>query len=365
MVRVAGTDPGTSSLDVVVLEDGRVVDQRRFEPAEWGQDPSCVVQYLRSCGPLDLIAGPSGYGLPLKRAEQVTETDINLMTLVRPEHRGQDQGVLGFRRLLRTLLDSSLPIVFLPGVIHLPTVPAHRKINRIDLGTADKLCVAALALWEHAEAHQLPFEKCDLCVIEAGSAFTAVLVVKGGQVVDGWGGTSGPMGWRSGGAWDGEAAYLVGPLTKQDLFDGGVQSIPATDTDDPLMRMHSLPMRVFKESLVKTLAAAQAIGQFEHVVLSGRLMESEMLGTDLIPSGIVSTAAAQFGHVHCLKGLPGARMKHAAQGSALVADGLAGGKFRALVDHLGIARSSGTVLDGLRYSRSSELRAAFGVENPS
>ena len=34
VLRVVGTDPGTSSLDLLLLEDGQVVDQRRFRPEE-------------------------------------------------------------------------------------------------------------------------------------------------------------------------------------------------------------------------------------------------------------------------------------------------------------------------------------------
>ena len=37
VVRVVGTDPGTLSLDLLLLEDGRVVDQRRFTPEELEQ----------------------------------------------------------------------------------------------------------------------------------------------------------------------------------------------------------------------------------------------------------------------------------------------------------------------------------------
>ena len=116
---------------------------------------------------------------------------------------------------------------------------------------------------------------------------------------------------------------------------------------------------LFRESLEKALAAAQSIHPFEHVTVSGRLMEDERW------SALVSLAAAKFGDVQCVRGLPGSRLKHAAQGAALIADGLAGGQYRDLVEHLAIARASGTVLDGLRYSRSSELRRAFGVDDSS
>ena len=42
-IRVAGTDPGTSSLDVIVLEDGQVVDQVRFSPQEIQADATLPI----------------------------------------------------------------------------------------------------------------------------------------------------------------------------------------------------------------------------------------------------------------------------------------------------------------------------------
>src|SRR5437763_3329141 len=148
MPRVAGCDPGTSSLDILAIEDGRVVAQVRLEPDELRADPTIPVQWLREEGPFDLVAGPSGYGLPLVRAADCTDAQLALMSLVRPDERGA-RGVGGFSATVRALRDSGLPVVFLPGVIHLSTVPAHRKVNKVDLGTADKLCVAALALAQH------------------------------------------------------------------------------------------------------------------------------------------------------------------------------------------------------------------------
>src|SRR5271166_2049310 len=110
-------DPGTSSLDVLALEDGRAIAQHRFSPQQLQADPALPLSWLQQHGPFNLIAGPSGYGLPLVRAEQCRERDLALMALVRPDERGQARGVLGFSAQLRILSQSTLPILFLPGVI--------------------------------------------------------------------------------------------------------------------------------------------------------------------------------------------------------------------------------------------------------
>ena len=109
---------------------------------------------------------------------------------------------------------------------HLDTVPAHRKLNRIDLGTADKLAVAALAIQQRHERTGRPLEEISLIVLELGGAFTAAIAVHRGQVVDGLGGTSGPIGWKAAGALDGEVVYLAGgPIDKAFLFQGGVETV--------------------------------------------------------------------------------------------------------------------------------------------
>jgi predicted butyrate kinase (DUF1464 family) len=344
MIRVAGADPGTSSLDLLILHDGVVQDQRRFAPNDLQADPAAPVRWLEERGPLDLTAGPSGYGLPLVRASQCGERELALMALTRPDERGRAKGVPGFAAVVRALCASSLPVVFLPGVIHLPTVPAHRKVNRIDLGTPDKLCVAALALKGVGDRADVT----DLCVIELGTAFTACLVLDGGRVVDGAGGTSGPFGWGGGGAWDGEAAYLLSPLAKHDLFSGGVCSL----TDEPAARA------CFRESLLRTVAGLQAVTPFEHLVLSGRLLEVEPAFATTVTADL-----EHLGTVTLLESLPGAWVKHAAQGAALVADGLAGGRHAPLVEHLSLRRASGTVLDWLRYPRADEVRGWFPSSN--
>src|SRR5262249_43752057 len=108
-LRVAGTDPGTGSLDVLVLEDGAVFDQARFAPEQVRADPKAPVAWLRERGPFALIAGPSGYGLPLVPASGCGERERALMALVRPDDE-RPGGVGGFWGLVAAFADSGLPV---------------------------------------------------------------------------------------------------------------------------------------------------------------------------------------------------------------------------------------------------------------
>ncbi len=334
--RVAGTDPGTSSLDLLILEAGVVADQVRFLPEQLQADPVLPVRWLEERGPFDLIAGPSGYGLPLVRACELSDEQQQLMSLVRPDERGRSRGVAGFSAMVRAFHESTLPVVILPGVIHLPTVPVQRKLNRIDLGTPDKLCVAALALASRPHG--------SFCVIELGSAFTACLVVQHGQIVAGRGGTGGPAGWSSGGAWDGETAYWLSPLSKNDLFHGGASEVEA-----------SLGRTWLRESLLEAVAGLRAIAAFDEIVLSGRLLERE---EELAAE--VCADLQRLARVTRLENLPGAWVKQAAQGAALLADGLANGRHAHLVETLALREASGTVLDWLRDPIACRLRLGGG-----
>ena len=353
MPRVAGCDPGTSSLDVLVLQDGTAADQVRFTPEQLRADPTAAVRWLADRGPFDLIAGPSGYGLPLVRAADCTDAQLALMSLVRPDERDTAKGVGGFSAVARAFRDSGLPVVFLPGVIHLPTVPAHRKLNRLDLGTPDKLCVAALALERIADTWT---REGPVCVVELGTAFTAAVVVgEHGEVIDGTGGTGGALGWQAGGAWDGEAAYLLSPLRKADLFTGGAAGIHDPDTR----------RAAYAESLVRTVAGLCGLHEpterFEKILLSGRLFAAE---PGFVESLHLTTSLAPFARsgyeVAAVGSLDGAWVKEAAQGAAVIADGLSGGRYAALVEGLKLRDAAGTALDGLTHPRAAEVRSWFG-----
>lgn len=353
MPRVAGCDPGTSSLDVLVLDEGAVVDQVRFEPEQLRANPAAPATWLAARGPFDLVAGPSGYGLPLVKASDCTDSQLELMSLVRPDERSAATGVSAFSAVARAFRDSNLPVVFLPGVIHLPSVPSHRKHNRIDLGTPDKLCVAALALERNAGTWT---REGPICVVELGTAFTAAIVLsEHGAIIDGVGGTSGAIGWKSGGCWDGEAAYLLSPLEKGDLFLGGAASV----ADAEARRM------VFIESLVRLVGGLcglhEPYDRFETIVLSGRLFAMEPAFVDSLHLATVLAPFARSTYqVVALGSLDGAWVKEAAQGAAIIADGWAGGQHAHLVDEMRLKEASGTVLDWLVHPRAEHVRKWFG-----
>ena len=361
MPRVIGIDPGTVSIDVCGLDEGRVFVDESFPTRETLTSQRRFIQRLESLGPLDLVAGPSGYGLPLKRARDLTESDIRLAYLAADGDAG---GINGLRALARALAASELPVVFTPGVLHLPSVPAYRKVNRVDMGTADKVCATALAVRDQAKRRGCAVSDVSLILLELGGAFSAAIAVERGQIVDGLGGSSGPIGVRAPGALDGEVAYLLGTITKRTLFDGGAAAVAGEDASEvdwlatPTTPSAKIAWFAFMESAVKAVATlAIAAPSAREVVLSGRMAEFDRVRDDLVRRLSALTPKLD---VQRLRGFA-TTAKQGAQGAALIADGLAGGREAELVQAMGIQRATGTVLDHLALVTPTLARLRLGL----
>jgi predicted butyrate kinase (DUF1464 family) len=353
MPRVAGVDPGTVSFDLCVLQDGEPVLEQVFETRSLSEDSEPLLQALARNGPFDLIYGPSGYGLPLVAAADVGEHELALMVLVRPDESRADAGVGGMRSLLRALARSGLPVVFGPGVIHLPTVPAYRKFNRIDLGTADKVCAAAYAIVDQARRRAIAVSETAMVLLELGGAFSAALAIEGGQIVDGMGGSSGPPGVRAAGALDGELAYLLAPeLSKRTLYSGGALDPSGALEITDLASLWSSPALAdgwvaLIEGAAKAARGLQVSVPAPHeIVVSGRLAR--------LPELVAALGSAMRDIAPVVTLIPG-RASSAAYGGALLADALAGGPNAALADLLRLRESAGTALDHVRVAGGESI----------
>ena len=269
------------------------------------------------------------------------------MVLKRVDEPEDRVGIAGMRSIVRALMAADMPLVFGPGAIHLPTVPDHRKWNRIDLGTADKVATAALGIVDQAERLGIPYEETRFVMLDLGGGFSAAIAVDSGQIVDGVGGSAGPIGARACGALDAEAAYLIaGALSKRTVFSGGALDPDGhLDLGAPgaLDRLRKDPRArdgwlALEEGAAKAvLALTASVRAPREVLVAGRLAAVPGL-LDALAERLLSVAPVR----------PALAVKSAARGAALLADGLAGGSYAPLVARLRLREARGGVLDHLR-----------------
>jgi predicted butyrate kinase (DUF1464 family) len=330
------------------------------------REPGKVLEMILDVEP-DVVVGPSGYGLAFKNLASMDDVDLALTTL----EKASDGGISvlsGVRRLLRLMKGEGLNGYTLPGVIQLPTVPAHRKVNRIDLGTADKTCVAAYAVWDQASKMGLGYGDTSLICVEMGYGYNAAVAVDGGRIVDGVGGTVFPgPGYLAPGLMDGELAYLLGDFSKKLLFQGGAAFI-GTNSEPTLEEFtrdrwgrYSVGWKCFLEGVVKAVAMLLAVmdGRPREIILTGRLSRITELRSDVeeILRRRIGLPVRRPANVFTKKA------KDVAMGAALIANGLAGGKYAELVEVMSIKKSEGTVLDHVRikgFERDKVLKDLRG-----
>jgi predicted butyrate kinase (DUF1464 family) len=165
--------------------------------------------------------------------------------------------------------------------------------------------------------------------------------------VDGLGGSAGPIGARACGALDAEAAYLIGgALSKRTVFSGGALDPDGTrDLGAPgvLDALRADPAAragwtAIEEGAAKAaLALTASVPTLREILVVGRLAA--------VP-GLLEALAGRLSHVAPVRAAAAA--ESAARGAALLADGLAGGRYAPLVDGLRLREASGGPLDHLR-----------------
>jgi predicted butyrate kinase (DUF1464 family) len=356
-----GVDYGTGSWKMALLEEGETRQLLSLSTMDEAVD-YVVAQWTARPGLP--IALPSGFGVPVMHLSAAGRAELFAMSLLKGDPA---RGGLGL--FLARLQAAGVDGYCLPAVKLLPTVPAARTLNKIDMGTSDKLCATAYLLAVLHDMHGARYEDLSFLSLEMGFAFKCWLVVSGGRIVDGIGGTAGTPGPRARGAIDGELAYLHGFAEKADIYSGGWADLRGSYGEE-------IAARAFWEGLEMERAALCGYYGLSEVIVSGR-RRAEVLARwqDLSygrvairpygpqglrqepPPPMITDEAGKMpappGHVQFR-----ARAVHEdeqgfepALGGALLADGLAGGRQAALVEHLRLREASGHPLDHIVWGR--------------
>jgi predicted butyrate kinase (DUF1464 family) len=339
-MRAIGIDPGTGSFDFFGMDDQQILIDESVQVQTIAENPVVLLEYIRKLLPLDVIVGPSGYGLPVISIKDMDERQLNLMV---PD----DKSIPlydGIRMVLRLMKSEGLPVVFTPGVIHLPTVPVFRKANKLDMGTADKICCTALAIKDQSEYFGIPYDKTSFILTEIGYAFTATIAVENGKIVDGLGGTSGGPGFISLGCMDSELAARLGKFPGALLFSGGAKDASGKD-DLTSEEMALYPERfssswnILMEGVRKNVAAMKTtVEEPREILISGRLSRIPEIAERLIAN------LSKFGKVRAVRRKANIA-KEAAEGAFILAEGLMGGRYQQIVDFLQLRQAEGTMFD--------------------
>lgn len=310
-----GIDYGTGSWKVARLGEG-APELSRFAD---GEAAGAFVSEAEKRWPGVPVVLPSGFGVPLTRVQDLTDQDLFEMTLRKglPSEKGLGQFLEAARK-------SSLNAFCIPAVKLLPTIPVHRKVNKIDMGTSDKLCAAAWSIARLVEEGR-PLDAINFCLLEVGEGFKALLTVRRGQIIDGIGGTAGGIGPRARGAIDGELAYLRAWDSKAAIYGGG-----ALDIEE---RFGGHGMEALWEAVEKELVMCIQYHSLPEVIVVGRRKDA-----------VLTQLEGRFPMRALLHEKEGFE---AALGAATLADGLMGGPAAPLVMHLGLRETRDRVLDWL------------------
>jgi predicted butyrate kinase (DUF1464 family) len=349
LYRVLGIDPGSKSWDFFALEGNKVILDTSLPTKELINDPHKAITIINSVKNIDLMVAPSGFGLPLKDVHKLTEQDI-FFTLLKFDQKEKNK-LVGLGEVLRLIKAQKIPGIIVPGVKHLPTVPKYRKINKIDMGTADKICTAVTGIRDQMERFKVTPKDTNFILVEIGYGFTAVLAIENGQIIDGIGGSN-IMGFRACGSLDGELAYLIKNIHKKNIYKGGVAYIAGYSD----LSLKEITLLAEKDEQTKIALKAYLSSVKKAVFgISSSFSSKEKIKEVLLAGRGSNLPYLREKMIHGLKDVALIRImnsfsqiaKRAAQGAAFIANGILGGIFEPIVDNLKIKEASGSILDDI------------------
>jgi predicted butyrate kinase (DUF1464 family) len=259
---------------------------------------------------------------------------------------------MGLGKVLRILKKNSIEGYVIPGVKQLKTVKNYLKYNKIDMGTADKVCCVAASIVDQAKTLNIQYESTGFILVEVGFGFNATIAVENGNIIDGIGGSIGSMGFRSAGGMDGEIAYLLDHVSKNVIYSGGFTTIVGYEDLSPreLFLMAKKDKKIadaldgFISGILKDIFALipsfSNTQNIKEILISGRVSEDIRR---MLASRIPKNYILPIRTVNSMARIS----KIAAQGAAMLADGLANGQYKNLIEVMDLKSSDFDLLGSI------------------
>ncbi len=312
-------------------------------------NPKVIFDIMEKFKPYDMVVAPSGFGHPIKKIQEIDNNDIFEMTL----RYEKSSPTMGLGIILNDFKKTSYNAVIIPSIKHLPTIKESKLINKVDLGTADKLCVAVVGIRDIMENHSIPETDVNTIIIELGSAFNSIIAIRKGKIVDGIGGSN-IIGFESGGAIDGEIGYLLKKITKKKIYHSGIEAIKNMTNDEELAN------EILIDSIIKGVYSLLVnFGtrdnpqdyQIQNILLSGRMTNNSI---------IMEKLTAKLKWIAPIRKMMtySNKVKRAAQGAAFIAEGLLGGPLEPIIDNLQIKKAHRHILDHIYYQDIVNLKTS-------
>lgn len=350
-MKVIGIDPGTSSWDIFgyETESNEIFVDISIPSAQILDNPEKIIEEITKYEPFDVLAAPSGFGIPIKKVQDLTPKDMFEITL----RKNSSSRVMGLQNVLYKMQKQQWNAIILPGIKHLPTIPAYRKINKIDMGTADKLCTVVVGIKDIMLRNKIKCTEVNAIFVELGSAFNSIMAIEKGKVIDSIGGSN-LFGFRAGGALDGELAYLLNKVSKHTIQEGGVMSVvnkPNLTMEDLLResKTNFIPrkaLNAYIDGIVKNVHAIRSSFSPEnppsYILLSGKFAGVRYL-QDILEKKLFMLAPLRIMKNNAKTA------KRAAQGAAYIAEGVNDGPSREVINNLFITKATGHVWDDIFY----------------
>lgn len=359
-----GMDQGSALYDIVLLDENggevKVVLDKSFTARFVRERPSITLETLSGFDVQSVVV-PSGFGTRLKHVRDMTRGDFLEISL-----KKQDFMTSSLANVIEVFRRSDIDAYVIPAVKQLSTVPRKHKFNRIDLGTSDKVCAAALAVYTQSKRSAVAVSDTEFILVELGSAFNAFIAVSSGEIVNGIGGTLSAMGMSSRGSLDGEIAALLGRVDKKQAYAGGALYLFANgETVPEEFFLHAFNGNERAKVLMEAYTAG-ILGDIGSIIASSGVKPREIFVSGRVSriKQYLDYVSKEIGHTFGLKVSAletfGALSKEGALGAALIANGIAGGRFSSIVDTLRLREASGSVFDDV-YLDEDTLRSIHEV----